>query len=92
MALEAVGNAALGVDQQIARQTDNAFIRSTTGRGWQFLDGSIGNVNADDGEISVVEFPNVRATPATDSLGAVLVRVRADAFDESHAQYLTIAK
>jgi hypothetical protein len=25
-------------------------------------------------------------------LGAVLVRVRADAFDESHAQYLTIAK
>ena len=92
MALEAVGNVAFGVHEQVARQTDDPFIRSTTGRGRQFGDGSIRDVDADDGEIAVVEFPNVRATPAADSLGSILVRVRADALDEIHTSLLTMVR
>jgi DNA-binding XRE family transcriptional regulator len=92
MTLEAVGDVTLGVDQQVARETKDAFIGSTTGCGRQFGDGSIGDVDTDDGEIAVIELPNVRATPAADSLGSVSVRVRADAFDEIHRLPLTMVR
>ncbi len=79
----AVGNVVLGVDQEIAWQADNPLIRATARRGGQHCS-RIGHVNPDDGEVTAVEFPDVRATPATNALSAVGVRVRADAFDESH--------
>ena len=78
--LEAVGDVALCVHQEVARQTDNSFIRATTGRWRQLRCCGGGDVYADDGEVAVVEFPNVRATPAGGGLCSVCVRVRADAF------------
>jgi DNA-binding phage protein len=92
MALEAVGNVVFGIHQQIAWQTDNAFIRPTTCRGRQSRCGGIRDVNANDGKITVFKFPNVRATSAADGLSAVLMRIRANAFDESHAAYLTMVR
>ena len=92
MALEAVGNVALGVHQKIAWQTDNPFIRATTGRWRQFGDSSIRYINADDGEIAIVELPNIRATLATDAFSSIGVRIGTDAFDEIHASLLTIVR
>jgi hypothetical protein len=66
MALEAVGDVSLSVHQKIARQTDNSLIRSATGRRRQFEDGGIRDVYADHGKITIIKFPNVRATPAAD--------------------------
>jgi hypothetical protein len=55
--------------------------------------GGIRDVDADDGKITVFEFPDVGTTPAGGGLGSVGVRVRTDAFDEIHTpEYLTIAK
>lgn len=85
MALEAVGDVALGVHQQIAWQTDDSFIRAAAGGWWQFGGGSIRDVNSDDGKVAVVEFPDVRATATTDGLCFIIMRVGTDAFDESHA-------
>ena len=42
--LEAVGNVAFGVDQQIARQADDPFIRAATCRWRQLGSGGIGDV------------------------------------------------
>ena len=82
--LEAVGDVALGVDQQVAREPDNPLIRATAGRWRQLWCCGSGDVYADDGKVAIVEFPNVRATPAGGGLRSVRVRVRADAFNENH--------
>jgi len=82
MALEAVGDVALGVDQQVARQADNTLIRAATGRFGQLGDGGIRDVNADDGKIAVFKLPDVRAATTTDSQGSVFVRIRTNAFQE----------
>ena len=91
MALEAVRNVPLGVHQEIARQTDNPFIRPTAGRWRQFGNGSIRDVNADDGKITVFKLPDVRAAPAADSQRSVFVRVRTDAFKE-HNRFVLISE
>src|SRR5665213_2056430 len=88
LALEVVRNVALGVDQEIARQADDAFIRAATGRRRQLGGGGIRDVNADDGEVAAFKLPNVRAAPAGGGLRSILVRVRAEAFDKSHAGLL----
>lgn len=82
IALEVVGDVALGVDQKIAWQSDNAFVGSATSGARQFRHGNIRNVDADDGEIAAAEFPNIRATAATHGLRPVFMRIRADAFEE----------
>ena len=92
MTLEAVGDVAFGVYQQIAWQPDNPFIRPATGCGRQFGGGHIGNINTDDGEVATFNFPDVRAAPAGGGLRSVGVRVGADAFDENHAPLLTIVR
>ena len=86
--LEAVGDVAFGVHQQLARQTDNALIRTTASRWRQLGDGSFGDVNADDGEVAIVELPNVGAPTAGGGLRSIGVRVRADAFCENHSRIL----
>ena len=91
MALEAVGDVALGVHQKIAWQTDNAFIRPATGRWRQFGGGCIRDINADHGKIPVFKLPNVWAAPAADSVGSIFVRVRTDALCE-HGKYITTVK
>ena len=88
--LEAVRDVAFGVDQKVARQTDDALIRATTGRRWQFGGGRICDVDADHGEVATFKFPNIRATPAGGGLGAIGVRVRTDAFDKVHASLMTL--
>ena len=82
MALEAVGDVALGGHEHIARQADNPFIPSATGSCRQFCNRCIGDVYADDGEVAIFEFPNVRASIAPALCRAVGVRVRADAIYE----------
>ena len=82
MVLEAVGNVALGSHQKTAWQADNPFIRATTGGRRQLGDGCIRDVNADDRKIAVFKLPDVRATPAADSVGAIFVRIRTDAFQK----------
>ena len=90
--LEAVGDVALGVDQQIARQADNSFVRTTAG-GWRQLgDGGIGDVNTDDGEVATFNFPNVGTATAGGGFCSIGVRVRADAFGKSHALHLTMVR
>jgi hypothetical protein len=91
MVLEAIRNVALGIHQQIARQTDNPLIRPATGRGRQFVGGGISDVNADHGEIAVVELPDVRATLAGGGLRSVFVRVGANAFFK-HGKHITTVK
>jgi hypothetical protein len=90
MALEAVWDVALGVHQEIAWQTDNPFIRPTTGRWRQLGGGSIRDVDADHGKITIFKLPNVRATPAADSVCSVCVRVRTDAF-QKHTRFVVIS-
>jgi DNA-binding XRE family transcriptional regulator len=91
MALETVGDAGLGEHERCARNSHHALIRAAPG-GRRQLPGGIGNVGANDGEVAVVEFPNIRTTATADALGSVGVRVRPDAFDEIHAQLLTIVR
>jgi len=91
MALEAVGNVALGVHQEIAWQTDNPFIRATTGRSRQLGSGGIRDVDADHGKIAIFKLPNVWATPAADSVGSIFMRVRTDAF-KKHNRFVLISE
>ena len=90
--LETVGDVALGVHQKITRQTDNPFIRTATGCRRQFGGGSIRDVDADHGKITIFEFPDVRTTPAGNGLCSIGVRVGADAFDKIHAPLLTMVR
>jgi hypothetical protein len=83
----AVGDVMLGVDQEVARQPDNPLIGATTCRRRQFT-GSTRDVNADDGEVATLKFPDVWAALAGGGLRAVGVRVRADAFDKNHNRIL----
>src|SRR6185312_1458357 len=80
--LNTVGNVPLGVDQQVARQADDPLIRPATSRGRQVRFGVSGDVDADDGEVAIFQFPNVGAAITGDALRAVGVRVRANAFRE----------
>jgi hypothetical protein len=91
MALEAVRDVAFGVHQKIAWQADNPLIRAATGRGRQLWGGSIRDVDADNGKITAFKLPNVRATPATDSMGSVFVRVRTNAF-KKHNRFVLISE
>jgi hypothetical protein len=79
---QTIRNVPLGVHQKIARQADDPFIPSAAGSWRQFRSRSIGDVYADNGEVAVLEFPNIRTSISTDAFCAVGVRVRADAFCE----------
>jgi len=59
--LEAVGNVTLGIDQKIARDTNDSFMWGATGIRWQ-LSRLVGNVTADYGKIPIGKFKNVRAS------------------------------
>ena len=80
--LNTVRNVSLGVHQKVAWQANDAFIRATTSRWWQFGSGDIGDVYTDDGKIAAVQFPDVGATMTSDSLRSICVRVRANAFQK----------
>ena len=86
--LEAVGNVALGVDQKVAWQADDALIRATTGRWRQLGDGRIRYINANHGKITIFKLPNIRATPAGGGFCSIGVRIGPDAFDKSHNRIL----
>ena len=65
----------LGVHQQTARQADNSFVRPTAGGRWKLGRSSIGDVDANHGEVAIGELPDVRAARATRTFGSVSVRV-----------------
>ena len=60
--LQRVGDVALGIHQQFTRQADDPFVRPATGGRRQFRGGSVSDVDADDGKVAVIKFPNVGAT------------------------------
>ena len=80
----AVGNVPFGVHQNMARKSDDAFTRPATRRWRQSWLGGVCNVLADDGEVAIVEFPNVRATVATRAEGITSARVGAKSSSEFH--------
>ena len=82
MALEPVGNIAFGENEDVARNSHHAFIWAATGGRRQFFR-QVGDVNTDHGEVATGQFPNIRATPATNGLSAISVRVCSDASDEN---------
>jgi hypothetical protein len=72
----------LGVHQKIARHPDNSLIWPTSGSWRQFGNRRCRDVYADNGEVTVVEFPNVGTPIATGALSAVGVRIGAEPFQE----------
>ncbi len=52
----------------------------------------MGYIRTDDGEVTAIEFPNIRAAAAADTWSAACVRVRPDASDERHGPYLTMVR
>jgi hypothetical protein len=76
--LDLIGNIGLNENKHLAGDADNALVGPATS-GWrQFRRGSVGDVNANDGKITIGEFKDVRATTATDGFRSVLVRVGAE--------------
>ena len=76
-ALDFTWNIRLGVDEEIARNADNALVGAATGRRRQFRSGGIGYVYADHGEITVRQFPNVGAAVKGNGEPAACVRIGA---------------
>jgi len=68
----------LGIHQKFARQPDNSFVRRTTGTWRQIRNRRRRDVRADNGEVAVVEFPNVGTTTATGALQSVGLWIGAD--------------
>ena len=79
--LELVGNILLGEHERPAWNPHNAFIR-TAASGRRQEASRFCNVRADDGEVAVFEFKDVRAALAAGRLRAVGVRVGAESFCE----------
>lgn len=88
-ALNPVGDVPLGTNQQRPGNPYNPFVGATTGRGRQNGFQLICAVDANDGKVTGVELPDVRATSQGDGLLAMRVRIRAEAFDK-HIVNLTI--
>jgi hypothetical protein len=84
MALEAVGKVVPGVDHKVARQTDNPLIRPATGRRWQFRNRLCRNVDADNGNVAVGEFPNVGTPGAAGRFSFVGMGIGADSATENN--------
>ena len=67
-------------------ERDDAFVRPTARRGRQECLCGVSHVDADDGEIAVIKFPDVWAIFQSWSALAVGVRIRADAAEELHGE------
>ena len=81
-ALDLIRYVRLGLHKEIARNADDALVQPAPGRRRQFRACRSRDVYADDGEITIVEFPNVGTPVATDALRAVGMGIRADTFCE----------
>ena len=77
IALWAVRNIGFGQNEGSPWNSNHSFIRCAAGRRRQIAR-FVGDVGADHGEITVIEFPNVRAAMAASRFCAIGVRVRAD--------------
>jgi hypothetical protein len=91
VSLDAVGNVTLGVDEEATRQTNDALILAAAGGGRQFGNGSIRDVDANDGKIAIRKFPNVGASVTRNASSAVLMRIRAYSA-QKHDTLLTIVR
>ena len=76
--LDPVWNVQLGIHQEIARDTDDALVGATSGRGRQFRFDRLRYVNPYHGEVAVRQLPDVGAIAQRNRLPAVCVRVGAD--------------
>lgn len=72
-------NVCLGLHEETTGNPNDSFIRATTS-GWGKTGQGTGcHVDADNGEIAVFEFPDVRAIKESGGLGSVCVRIRTNA-------------
>jgi len=76
-----VGDIALGHDECFARQADDALVGATV-RGRRQSPRRMAQVDADDGEVAICKFPDVRTTSQCNRSRAVCVGVRAKSFEK----------
>jgi hypothetical protein len=81
-ALKPVRDITFGIDQKTTRQPDDPFVWRTPSGGRQFGNRNICDVDADYGEIAVLEFPNIRTHPASGAWKTIFGRFRSDSAEE----------
>jgi helix-turn-helix protein len=81
-ALHAVGNVRLGADQNPPWNPDNPLVRPAARPERQLPYRGLGDIRADNGEVAVIQFKDVRATIQARGLLAVGMRPRAKSSNE----------
>ena len=81
------GEVVLGGNHDIARNADDSFIRTTTRSCGQSVAASSGDVDADDGNVAIREFPEIWAAVESDGLAVVGMRIRTEAAMEVHERH-----
>ena len=84
------GNVRFGTDKDTPRNPNNPFVRPAANAGRQLGSGHGGYVRADDGEVAVFEFEDVRAARQGRRLLAVGVRIRAESSFKHTEHYVTV--
>ncbi len=88
-ALGVLRNVGFCPDEGVPRNFDNPFVRAAARTERQFTGQDMSNVHADDGEVAVFEFENIRAALERRGLRSVGVRVGAKA-SNNHALHVPI--
>jgi hypothetical protein len=88
--LQIFGNVFLGKNKGSSWNPNHLFIRPTTSTLRQTPKCFLGNVSADDGEITRVEFKEVRTAGQTRSLIAICVRIRPQSAEDFHIFSLSV--
>lgn len=72
------GNIGPGTDENIAGNPHDLLIRSAARRGRQVGNGFMGDIDPDDGKVTVTEFVNVRAAIGPGAFAAVGMGIRSE--------------
>jgi len=91
MASGMVRNVTFGQDECFTRDSHHTLIWTAVGRRRKIAR-SMGDIRADNREVPIIELPNIRTAPAANALRSVLMRVRPNTLDKSHASHLTIVR
>lgn len=90
--LDALGNVVLGQHERPARNSDDTFAFSTVGSEGELPFRGFGDVEADDGEIAVRQFENIRAVVEFRSRASAGVRIETEAAGKFHVRPFTLVK
>lgn len=83
--LNRLGNVRFREHECLARNPDDALVRTATRAEAELADGGVSDVHADDGEITVFEFEDVGAALERGSFRTVGVRIGANASSDVQA-------